>query len=65
MILRARKEIQQRCGPVPVLPAAKGRTLTDLSQLNLATKDAVKPANIWADELESLLPRNFSGHHTL
>ena len=61
-ILRARQEVQQRCGPSPVLPAAKPRTLSDLSQLNLATKDAAKPAkpaNAWAAELESLVPRNF------
>jgi ATP-dependent helicase HrpA len=42
-----------------VLPTAKARTLSDLSHLSLATKDAVKPANVWAEELESLLPRNF------
>jgi ATP-dependent helicase HrpA len=59
LILRARKEIQQRCGPSPTLPTTKPKTLSDLSQLNLATKDAVKPANVWAEELESLLPRNF------
>jgi ATP-dependent helicase HrpA len=59
VILRARKEIQQRCGPSPELPTAKPKTLSSLSQLNLATKDAPKPANIWAAELESLLPRNF------
>jgi ATP-dependent helicase HrpA len=59
VILRARKEVQQRCGPAPVLPTSKPRTLLDLSQLSLATKDAVKPANLWADELDSLLPRNF------
>ena len=59
VILRARKEIQQRCGPAPVLPTLKPKTLSDLSQLNLATKDARKPANIWAEELEALLPRNF------
>jgi ATP-dependent helicase HrpA len=59
VILRARKEVQQRCGPSPVLPATRPKTLTDLSQLNLATKDAPKPANVWAEELESLLPRNF------
>jgi ATP-dependent helicase HrpA len=59
LILRARKEIQQRCGPSPTLPTTKPKTLSDLSQLNIATKDAVKPANIWAEELESLLPRNF------
>lgn len=58
-ILRARKEIQQRCGPTPALPAGKAKTLTDLSQLSLATKDAPQPTNIWAQELEALLPRNF------
>jgi ATP-dependent helicase HrpA len=58
-ILRARKEVQQRCGPAPVLPTTKARTLSDLSQLSLATKDAAKPVNLWAAELEALLPRNF------
>ncbi len=61
-LLRARQEVQQRCGPAPVLPAAKPKTLSDLSQLNLATNDAgkpAKPANLWAAELESLVPRNF------
>jgi ATP-dependent helicase HrpA len=59
VILRARKEIEQRCGPSPALPASKPKTLTDLSQLNIATKDAPKPANLWAEELENLLPRHF------
>ena len=59
IILRARQEVQQRSGPAPVLPTSKSRTLSDLSQLSLATKDAVKPANVWADELAALLPRNF------
>ena len=62
VILRARQEVQQRCGPAPVLPSTKPRTLSDLSQLNLATKDAAKPAkpaNPWAAELEALVPRNF------
>ncbi len=58
-ILRARKEIQARCGPAPVLPATKPQTLSDLSQLNIATKDAPKPMNIWAEELATLLPQNF------
>jgi len=58
-ILKARQEIQRRCGPVPALPATKTRTLSDLSQLNLATKDAPKSVNVWAAELELLLPRNF------
>ena len=43
----------------PALPAIKAKTFSDLSQLNLATKDAAKPANPWAAELEALLPRNF------
>jgi ATP-dependent helicase HrpA len=59
VILRVRKEIQQRCGPSPTLPTTKPKTLSDLSQLSIATKDAVKPANVWADELENLLPRHF------
>jgi ATP-dependent helicase HrpA len=59
VILRARKEIEQRCGPSPALPAAKPKMLSDLSQLNITTKDAAKPSNAWAEELESLLPRNF------
>ena len=59
VILRARKEIQQRCGPAPTLPTTKPKTLSDLSQLNIATKDAVKPMNLWAEELDALLPRNF------
>ena len=58
-ILRARKEIQQRCGPAPALPTTKPRMLSDFSQLNLATRDAAKPANVWAEELKALLPRNF------
>jgi len=59
VILRARKEIQSRCGPSPTLPTTKPRTLSDLSQLAVATKDAAKPKNIWAEELDTLLPRNF------
>jgi ATP-dependent helicase HrpA len=58
-ILKTRKEIQQKCGPSPVLPTTKPKTLSDLSQLNIATKDAAKPVNIWAEELESLVPRQF------
>ena len=59
VILRARKEIQSRCGPSPTLPTTKPKTLSDLSQLSIATKDAIKPTNLWADELDALLPRNF------
>jgi len=58
-ILRARKELEPRCGAAPPLPTNKSKTLTDLSQLNLATKDAPKPANVWAEELAWLVPRNF------
>ncbi len=58
-ILRLRQEIQQRCGPSPTLPVTKPRTLSNLSQLSIATKDVKKPANIWADELDALLPRRF------
>lgn len=59
VILRARKEIQARCGQAPVLPTTKPKTFSDLSQLSVATKDAAKPTNVWAEELDSLLPRNF------
>ncbi len=59
VILRARKEIQLRCGPTPVLPTTKPKTLFDLSQLNIATKDAAKPTNLWAEELEALVPQHF------
>jgi ATP-dependent helicase HrpA len=58
-ILRARQEVQQRCGAMPALPANKSKTFSDLSQLTVATKDAPKPANVWAEELAALLPRNF------
>ena len=58
-ILRARKEIQQRCGPSPALPTTKPKTFSDLSQLNVAKKDTVKPTNVWAEELDTLLPPNF------
>jgi len=58
-ILKLRQEIQKRCGPAPVLPVTKPKTISSLSQLNIATKDAPKPVNMWAEELEALLPRNF------
>jgi ATP-dependent helicase HrpA len=58
-ILRARKEIETRFGSSPVLPTTKPKTFSDLSQLSVATKDAAKPANLWAEELENLLPRHF------
>jgi len=59
LILRTRKEIQLRCGAAPALPTTKPKTLSDLSQLNLATKDSARPANVWAEQLEALVPRNF------
>ncbi|HTB82141.1 MAG TPA: ATP-dependent RNA helicase HrpA [Candidatus Sulfotelmatobacter sp.] len=59
VILRARKEIQARCGAAPVLPVSRPKTFSDLSQLSVITKDALKPTNPWAEELESLLPGNF------
>jgi len=58
-ILKLRQEIQRRCGPSPVPPATRPKTLSDLSLLSLAMKDAQKPANLWAEELDALLPRNF------
>jgi len=58
-ILKLRQEIQNRCGPPRALPTTNPKTFSDLSQLNLATKDAQKSTNLWADELESLLPGNF------
>jgi ATP-dependent helicase HrpA len=78
-ILRARKEIEQRCWPSPALPSTKPKSLSDLSRLNLVvdrsaglrpgpTADNLKragpetgasAANVWAQELEALAPRNF------
>lgn len=59
VILKLRREIQQRCGPAPVVASSKPQTLSNLSQLSLATPDAAKPANVWAEELDALLPRRF------
>ena len=59
VILRARKEIELRCGPAPVLPATKPKTFSALSQLSVATKDASAPTNAWSAELAALLPGNF------
>ncbi len=58
-ILKSRREVEQRCGPSPVLHGSGAKTFSSLSQLSLATKDAAKPGNPGADELESLLPRHF------
>lgn len=59
LILRLRKEIQQRCGSSPVLPGTKPKTLSDLSQLSVAMRDAKKPANHWAEALDALVPGRF------
>jgi ATP-dependent helicase HrpA len=59
VILQLRAEIQRRCGPAPALPAIRPRTMSSLSQLSLATRDAVKPASLWAEELDTLVPRRF------
>jgi ATP-dependent helicase HrpA len=62
-VLKLRQQIQRRCGPSPAVADPKPRTkvISDLSQLSIVTKDkdAAKPANIWAAELEALLPRRF------
>jgi ATP-dependent helicase HrpA len=58
-ILKLRQEIQRRVGPPPAVPATKPRTISSLSHLNLATKDSPRLVNVWADELDALLPRNF------
>jgi ATP-dependent helicase HrpA len=58
VILRARHEFLSRGGPTP-LPTTKTKSLVDLSQLNLVPRAAAKPADIWAEELDALLPRNF------
>jgi ATP-dependent helicase HrpA len=59
VILKLRQEIQRRCGPAPSLPATKPKTLSDFSQLSIAVKDTSKSVNIWAAELDTLLPRRF------
>jgi len=59
VILRTRREIEPKCGPAPALPVAKPQKLSAFSQLNLATKDAPKPVNVWAEELAGLVPPNF------
>ena len=58
VILRARHELLLRGGPTP-LPTTKTKTLADLSHLNLVPRAAAKPADIWAEELDTLLPRTF------
>ena len=55
VILRARHELLAR--GTPALP--KTKALADLSQLNLVPRAAAKPADIWAEELDALLPRTF------
>jgi ATP-dependent helicase HrpA len=58
-ILKLRQEIQRRTGPSPGLPAARPRTISSLSQLNVVVKDAAMTTSIWAGELDALLPRRF------
>ena len=57
VILRTRNEILSRGGIQPLSSNAK--TLSDLSQLNLAPCATAKPTEIWVEELDALLPRNF------
>ena len=59
LILRARHELLARATPPPLPGSKTPKTLADLSQLNLVPRAAVKPADIWAEELDALLPRNF------
>src|SRR5208283_1208003 len=59
VILKLRQEIQQRCGLAIMGAASKPRTLSNLSQLRLATPDVARPANVWAEELDALVPRRF------
>jgi ATP-dependent helicase HrpA len=59
VILKLRREIQQRCGSATVPTTSKPRTLSNLSQLSVATSDTAKPANVWARELDALVPRRF------
>jgi len=59
VILKLRQEIHQRCGPAIALATDKPRTLSNLSQLSLATPNAAKPANVWAEELDALVARRF------
>ena len=58
VILKLRQDIQRRSGPATATPAARPKTISDLSQLGAAV--AVKrPANVWAEQLEALLPPRF------
>lgn len=59
VILKLRQEIQRRVGPPSAVPATMPRTISSLSQLNLVPKESLKLVNVWADELDALLPRNF------
>jgi ATP-dependent helicase HrpA len=63
VVLKLRQEIQRRCGPSSAVadPKPKAKVISDFSQLSIVTKDkdAAKPANVWAAELEALLPRRF------
>ncbi len=58
-ILKLRQEFLRRCVQAAVQPTAKAKTLSDFSQLSLTAKERPAPANVWTEELEGLLPRNF------
>ena len=58
VILKLRQDIRRRSGPVAAIPVTRSKTLSDLSQLGAAV--AVKrPANVWAEDLDALLPPRF------
>ena len=58
VILKLRQDIQRRSGPASTAPATRPKTISDLSQLGVAV--AVKrPANVWAEQLNVLLPPRF------
>ena len=58
VILKLRQDILRRSGPATTSPAVRPKTLSDLIQLGVAV--AVKrPANVWAEQLNALLPPRF------
>ena len=57
VILRARQEILSHGSAPPAL--SKMKTLSDWNQLKLVPSAPTKPTDIWAEELNALLPRNF------
>jgi ATP-dependent helicase HrpA len=62
-ILKARREVRQLCGanagPAGVPASRPSKTLSGFSQLNLGTVPAAKPANLWEEELNRLVPPDF------